>query len=106
MCTNEPYTVYDFLKEQEWQKSEYAYLKGWIYGVTLTGTLEREGLDGQWVVINSNDDERICEIYLYDDCIEINGIFYTADNYAEIYEFFDSYYMKCTQDWSVYTIER
>lgn len=106
MCTTDRYTVYNFLQEQEWKKTEHAYLKAWIYSVTLSDMLKKEGHKGHWVTENSNDDERICKINIYDDCIEINGIFYKPDNYSEIYSFFENYYNECTNNWPVYTIER
>lgn len=107
MCVNnDVYGVCDFLMEQDWKKSEHAYLKSWTYGVTITGTLKRDGYKGDWVTTNTNDDEQICKIYLYDDCIEINGIFYEPDNYSEIYSYFENYYNECTNNYPVYTIER
>ena len=107
MCVmNDVHAVHNFLMRQEWKKSEYAYLKSWIYGVTITSTLTTDGYEGDWVTTNTNDDEQICKIYLYDDCIEINGIFYEPDNYSEIYNYFENYYMECTNNYPVYTIER
>ena len=99
----DPYSVYNYLAYMNFERAETAKYGKWIYRVDLIGTLDYDK-NGVVMIPNTNESEGVCKIYVYEDCIDINGITYKFPEGEDVFGWFDTFYKNNYGNYEIRTV--
>lgn len=85
---NDPYSVYNYLTSISLNKADYEIMERWDYKIILTNDLTFEEKDLFYISKNKHNSV----IYIYNTCIEIDGVLYEFPNDINILEWFNYFF--------------